>query len=103
MRFITSILFTRLLGALIALPANAQSTGSITGVVQDTLGAIVQGATVTVVGPDGKEKTVTVNKNGEFNCHRPASGQVHGQGLRQPKFALYEQADVEVTPVKKPS
>jgi hypothetical protein len=100
MRFITSILFTGLLGALIALPANAQSTGSITGVVQDTLGAIVQGATVTVVGPDGKEKTVTVNKNGEFNVTGLPPGK-YTVKVTAPKFALYEQADVEVTPGKK--
>ena len=66
MRFITSILFTGLLAVLIALPANAQSTGSISGVVQDTLGAVVVGANVTVVGPDGKEKTFTTNQRGEI-------------------------------------
>jgi len=88
------------MAVLVALPANAQSTGSITGSVQDTLGAVVQGATVTVVGPDGKEKTVTVNKNGEFNV----TGLVPGKytvKVSAPKFALYENTEVEVTPGKK--
>src|SRR5262245_48411171 len=100
MRFITSILFTGLVAVLIALPTNAQSTGSISGSVQDTLGAVVQGATVTVVGPDGKEKTVTVNKNGEFNVTGLPPGK-YTVKVSAPKFALYENTEVEVTPGKK--
>ena len=96
MRFITSILFTGLLAVLIALPANAQSTGSVSGVVQDTLGAVVVGAAVTAVGPDGKEKTVTTNQRGEFNITGLAPGK-YTVKVSAPTFALYENTEVDVT------
>jgi hypothetical protein len=100
MRFITSILFTGLLAVLIALPANAQSTGSISGAVQDTLGAVVVGATVTVVGPDGKEKTFTTNQRGEFTATGLPPGK-YTVRVSAPKFALYENTEVDVTAGKK--
>ena len=100
MRFITSILFTGLLAVLIALPANAQSTGSISGVVQDTLGAVVVGANVTVVGPDGKEKTFTTNQRGEFTATGLPPGK-YTVRVSAPKFALYENTEVDVTAGKK--
>jgi hypothetical protein len=96
MRFITSILFTGLLAVLIALPTNAQSTGSITGVVQDALGAVVVGSTVTVVGPDGKEKTATTNQRGEFTVSALPPGK-YTVKVSAPKFAAYENTEVEVT------
>src|SRR6187401_2042783 len=100
MRFLTSILFTGLIAVLIALPANAQSTGSISGVVQDTLGAVVVGANVTVVGPDGKEKTFTTNQRGEFTATSLPPGK-YTVRVSAPKFALYENTEVDVTSGKK--
>ncbi|MGH9949917.1 MAG: carboxypeptidase-like regulatory domain-containing protein, partial [Pyrinomonadaceae bacterium] len=100
MRFISSILFTALLAAFIALPVNAQTTGSITGVVQDTLGAVIVGATITVVSADSKEKTATSNQKGEFTVAGLAPGKYTVKVIA-PKFALYENTEVVVTAGKK--
>lgn len=83
------------MSAFIALPANAQSTGSVTGVVQDTLGAVVVGATITVVGPDGKEKTATSNAKGEFSVAGLIPGKYTVKVIAT-KFALYENTEVQV-------
>ena len=61
-KFIKLFLFTFIFSAT----AFAQQTGSVSGQVQDTLGAVVVGASVTVVSGDGKEKTATSNARGEF-------------------------------------
>jgi hypothetical protein len=52
-KFIRPLLIT----LLFSVAAFGQTTGSIAGQVQDTLGAAVVGASVTVVSADGKEKT----------------------------------------------
>jgi len=95
MRFISSILFAALMAAFITLPANAQSTGSVTGVVQDTLGAVVVGATITVVAADGKEKTATSNQKGEFSVAGLLPGKYTVKVIAT-KFALYENTEVQV-------
>jgi len=95
MRFISSILFAAIIAAFITLPANAQSTGSVAGVVQDTLGAVVVGATITVVDADGKEKTVTSNAKGEFSVTGLLPGKYTVKVIAT-KFALYENTEVVV-------
>ncbi len=81
---------------LIVLPVNAQQTGSISGVVQDTLGAVVVGASITVVSPpDQKEKAATSNQRGEFTVNGLAPGKYTVKVIA-PNFALYENTEVEV-------
>src|SRR5262245_49676424 len=92
MKFIRLFLFSLLL----SVPALAQQPGSLAGSVQDTLGAVVPGASVTIVGPDGKEKTATSNQRGEFTVTGLAPG-TYTVRVKADKFALYENAEVVIT------
>ena len=49
------------------LSIHAQQNGSISGQVQDALGDVVAGATVTVTDTSGKERTTTTSRTGEFS------------------------------------
>jgi len=91
-KFIRPLLIT----LLFSVAAFGQTTGSIAGQVQDTLGAAVVGASVTVVSADGKEKTTTSNKSGEFTVTGLAAGKYTVRVVAT-KFALYENTEVEVT------
>ena len=73
----------------------AQQAGSVTGQVFDSLGAIVPGATVTVVDSAGKEKKTTSNKQGEFNIAGLAPGN-YTVRVNAPKFAPYENTEIAV-------
>lgn len=97
---IKTIFFIAIFSAVLGGAAFAQSNGGIAGTVTDVNGAIVQGATVTAIGPDGKEKTATTNKNGEFTINNlaPASYIVR---VIAPNFALFENPEVAVAAGKK--
>jgi hypothetical protein len=95
-RFITYFLFAGVAAVVFSLPVSAQQTGSFGGQVQDTLGAVVVGATVTVVAADGKEKTATSNQRGEFSVTGLAPGKYTVRVIA-PNFALYENTEVEIT------
>jgi hypothetical protein len=95
-KFISLAVF---LTAILTITTFAQTTGSITGQVVDINGALVQGATVTVVsseGKEGKEKTATSNKNGEFTINNLQPGSyvlsVAAQG-----FQPFSNPEVQVT------
>jgi len=92
MKFLRLFLFTLLL----SIPVLAQQPGSLGGQVQDTLGAVVPGASVTVVGADGKEKIATSNQRGEFTVTGLAPG-TYTVRVKAEKFALYENAEVAIT------
>ncbi|HEX6126740.1 MAG TPA: carboxypeptidase regulatory-like domain-containing protein [Pyrinomonadaceae bacterium] len=74
----------------------AQQSGSLSGTVQDTLGAVVVGATVTVVSADGAEKTTTSNQRGEFSVSGLAAGK-YTVRVKATNFALYENTEVEIS------
>jgi len=58
--------------ALCALPALAQSTGSINGTVRDASGAPVPGATLTIVNQaTSATKVVTSSGNGGYTASLP--------------------------------
>ena len=80
---------------LFSVSALAQQTGSVGGQVQDTLGAVVVGASVTVVSADGKEKLGASNQRGEFSITGLAPGKYIVR-VKAPNFALYENTEVEV-------
>jgi hypothetical protein len=75
--------------------AFAQQTGSIDGRVVDSLGGAVVGATVILVAPGGKEKTVVTNRDGEFLIKGLAPGKYIVRVIA-PQFGLYEKPDVAV-------
>jgi hypothetical protein len=65
-----TVLFVLGLLLLLAIPTQllAQSVGNIFGDVEDTTGAMIPGATVTVVSAErGVTRTVTSNSNGQFS------------------------------------
>lgn len=73
----------------------AQQTGSVTGVVQDSLGSVVVGASVTVVSASAKEKTTVSGSRGDFTVTGLASGK-YTVRVSAPNFSLYENTDVDV-------
>src|SRR4051794_22717586 len=100
MNLIKYIFIAAFLSASFSINSFAQSPGSIAGTIVDVNGAIVVGANVTAVGADGKEKTTTSNKNGEFAI----SGLQPGSYILRviaPNFALFENPEVVVTAGKK--
>lgn len=96
MRSIRSFFVTALFTALSAGAAFAQGVGSIGGQVVDTLGAVVVGATVTVVAPNGTQKQAIANSRGEFAITGLAPGKYTVKAIAE-KFALYENTEVVVT------
>ena len=86
--------------AALSISSFAQSTGSIAGTVTDVNGGVVQGATVTAVGGDGKEKTATSNKTGEFTVTGLPAGNYILRVIA-PNFALFENPEVAVAAGKK--
>ncbi|MFL6467120.1 MAG: carboxypeptidase regulatory-like domain-containing protein, partial [Pyrinomonadaceae bacterium] len=100
MRSFSLFLLFAVLAFFSASPAFAQQSGSISGVVQDSLGAVIVGATVTVVSADAKEKTTTSNQRGEFSVTGLAPGKYTVKVIA-PKFALYENTEVVVTAGKR--
>lgn len=60
---------------LLAAPAAlAQAPTIVRGQVMDELSAVIPGATVTLAGADGKQRTATTNANGEFSFTGVAPG-----------------------------
>jgi len=100
MNLIKYILVAALFTAALCINSFAQSTGSITGTVTDINGGVVLGATVTAVAPDGKEKTATTNKNGEFTINGLQPGSYIFRVVA-PNFQLFEIAEVAVAAGKK--
>ena len=94
--FIKQFILAVSLMLFVSAAAFAQQNGSIGGSVQDANGAIVVGASITVVAADGKEKTTTSNQRGEFSVTGLAPGKCTVKVIAT-NFSLYENAEVEVT------
>ena len=89
-----------LIALFFSVPALAQQNGSLTGQVVDSLGAVVVGASVTTVSGTGAEKTTTSNTKGEYSISGLAPGK-YTIRVSAPKFALYENTEVEITAAQK--
>lgn len=94
-KFIQLFLFIVFAGLAFNVSIFAQQTGSLGGQVQDSLGAVIVGASITVISPDGKEKNATSNQRGEFSVTGLVSGKYTVKVIA-PKFALYENTEVTV-------
>lgn len=95
MKIFRAVLFVAILSAISTVAAFAQGVGSLVGQVTDVNGAVIPGATVTAVAADGKEKQSVSNAKGDYSITGLAPGKYTVKGIA-PKFALYENADVEV-------
>jgi hypothetical protein len=86
--------FTLLVAALGGI-CLAQSTGVLRGTVTDPSGAVVVGATVAIVTPDGKTVSANTAKNGTYQLPNLVAGKytvtANAQG-----FAVFVQDDVAV-------
>ena len=96
MKHIKLLAFISFLLLITNLGVSAQSTGTLSGQVFDSLGAVVIGATVIAVDANAKEKSAVTNRQGEFTIAGLAPGN-YTVRVVAPKFSLYEQADVEIT------
>lgn len=95
MKFTRLILLSGLFALFLNTSVLAQQNGSLAGQVVDSLGAIVVGATVTVVSSTGATKTATSNQRGDFSVTGLAPGKYTVKVFAS-KFALYENTEVEI-------
>lgn len=95
MKFLKSILLTALFALLINSNIFAQQTGSLSGQVVDSLGAVIIGSTVIVVDANGKEKNATTDKDGNYTINGLAPG-TYTVRVTAPNFALYENTEVQI-------
>jgi hypothetical protein len=95
MKLLKSFVFLGLLTLFINGSVYAQQTGSISGQVFDSLGAVVTGATVIAVDAGNKEKSVVTNKEGAFSIKGLPPGK-YTVRVVAPKFSLYENTEVEI-------
>src|SRR5919106_1252435 len=92
----------RLFGALCFLSlccglVMAQRTGSLRGQVSDELGALVVGATVTVVAADGTQKNAVTNSEGIYNFSSLPPGP-YTLRVVSPGFTVYEKTELAIAP-----
>ncbi len=96
MKLIREITLFSFISILATVSAFSQGMGSLGGQVVDGLGAVVVGATVTVVSPTGTQKQTISNARGEFAITGLTPGTYTVKAIAS-KFALYENADVAIT------
>src|SRR5215813_485293 len=72
-----------------------QRAGVLRGQVSDELGALVVGATVTLIAADGTEKTATANNEGIYTFNPVAPG-AYTLRVVAPGFSPYEKLDLSV-------
>jgi hypothetical protein len=95
-RSIKKSLGLALMLALCAVAGFAQQAATtLRGQVTDEFGGIVVGATVTVVGQSGVEKTAVTNSEGIYTVSGLAPGTYTVRAVAS-GFALYENADVQI-------
>ncbi|MEP6945703.1 MAG: carboxypeptidase regulatory-like domain-containing protein [Acidobacteriota bacterium] len=95
MKFFKSFILTVIVAIAAVGSASAQSNGSIGGSVTDSLGAVVVGATITVVGPTGTQKTAITNARGEYTVSGLSPAKYTVKAIA-PNFGLYENTEVVV-------
>jgi uncharacterized membrane protein YgcG len=95
MKNIKLFILTGIITLFIQSAVFAQQTGSVTGSVYDSLGAVVVGANVFAVDANAKEKTTVTNGQGAFTITGLAPGK-YTVRVVAPRFALYENTEVEI-------
>src|SRR5688500_10183132 len=72
-----------------------QRPGSLRGQVADELGALVVGATVTLVAADGTQRTATTNTEGVYTFNSVTPG-AYTLRVVSPGFTPYEKTELTV-------
>ena len=96
MRSIKFSIFSVFIALALCVSTFGQGNGNLADQVQDTLGAVVVGASVTVVDAAGKEKVTTTNSRGEFTMNGLAPGK-YTVKVKAERFELYENTEVEIS------
>jgi len=76
--------------------AQPQSKGTVRGKAMDALGALVGGASVTIINDTGSQQTTQTNRDGAFTINNLAPGR-YTLRAAAPGFAPYENSEVEVS------
>ena len=95
MKNLKAFIFIGLITLFINSAIFAQATGSLTGQVYDSLGAIVVGANVTAVDTAGTEKSAITNASGAFTITGLAPG-TYTVRVTAAKFSAYENTEVVI-------
>jgi hypothetical protein len=95
-RHLKSLLVVVCLLSVCAAVSLAQSrAGSLRGQVTDELGALVVGATVTLVAADGTQKNATTNNEGVYTFNGVAPG-AYTLRVESPGFTPYEKTELAI-------
>jgi hypothetical protein len=84
-----------LLSLCFSLAVAQQRTGSLRGQVSDELGALVVGATVTLIAADGTQKTTVTNNEGTYNFNSLPPGP-YTLRIVAPGFGPYEKSELAI-------
>ena len=84
-----------LLGLYVSASVAQQRPGSLRGQVTDELGALVVGASITLVAADGTQKNATTNNDGVYTFNNVAPG-AYTLRVVSPGFTPYEQTDLAI-------
>jgi hypothetical protein len=84
-----------LLSLCFHIAVGQQRTGSLRGQVSDELGALVVGATVTLIAADGTQKTTVTNAEGTYTFNAIAPGQ-YTIRVASPGFTPYEKTEINI-------
>ena len=95
MKLIRPLLFLAIISMVSAVAVFAQANGSVGGTVTDANGAIVPGATVTVLAADGKKKEYLTNGKGEYSITGLAAGKYTVKAIAK-TFDLYQNESVDI-------
>lgn len=74
-----------------------QLRGNVRGKAIDALGALVSGASITIINAAGAQQTTQTNRDGAFTINNLAAGK-YTLRASAPGFAAYENSEVEVAP-----
>src|SRR5690606_6944013 len=87
MNILKNFIYSAAAFILLSSAVFAQQQGSLAGQVQDSFGAALVGATVTVIASDATERTATTNDNGDFLFTGLRAGnytvQIFAEGFQQ--------------------
>jgi hypothetical protein len=83
------------LSFFVSVSVAQQRAGSLRGQVTDELGALVVGATVTLVSSDGTQKTATTNNEGMYTFNGVAPG-AYTLRVVSPGFGDYEKTELTI-------